>query len=103
MMTALIGILAFVVLLTFFLPRLRDPMGGGMPTAFGRSPARKFDKASKNKTTFAQMIELDIFYTKHMSLSLDLWIMLRTFPALAVQLFEAKPKAKLVPRPSRQA
>ena len=49
----------------------------------------------KNKTTFAQMINLDIFYTKNMSLWLDLAIMLKTFPALMAQVVEARPGASL--------
>lgn len=56
----------------------------------------------KNKTTFAQMIELDIFYAKHMSVWLDLQIMLRTFPTLAAQLFEIKSRARFVSEPPRE-
>ena len=44
----------------------------------------------KNKTTFCQMIELDIYYTKHISARLDFEIMLRTFPALVAQFLEAR-------------
>ena len=44
----------------------------------------------KNKTTFTEMINLDIFYSKNMSLWLDLWIMLKTPLALAVQLIETR-------------
>lgn len=40
----------------------------------------------KNKTTFSKMIELDIYYARNMSPSLDLVIMLRTFPALIAQV-----------------
>jgi lipopolysaccharide/colanic/teichoic acid biosynthesis glycosyltransferase len=47
----------------------------------------------KNKTTFREMIEMDIWYTKNVSLSLDLEIMLRTVPALLKQAFEQKAKA----------
>ena len=36
----------------------------------------------KNKTTFTEMIDMDIHYTKKMSLWLDLAIMVKTFPAL---------------------
>jgi len=42
----------------------------------------------KNKTTFTEMIKMDIIYARNMSLRLDLVIMLRTPPALAAQLLE---------------
>ena len=48
----------------------------------------------KNKTTFCQMIELDIYYIKHMSIWLDFRIMLRTFPTLVTQFLEARSGAK---------
>jgi lipopolysaccharide/colanic/teichoic acid biosynthesis glycosyltransferase len=44
----------------------------------------------KNKTTFSQMIAMDIFYSEHMSLWMDLSIMLRTLPAIAVQVLESR-------------
>ena len=44
----------------------------------------------KNKTTFSEMIKMDIFYTKNMSFWLDLTIMLRTFPAIFMQLVESR-------------
>lgn len=40
----------------------------------------------KNQTTFREMIEMDIFYTRNISLPLDLKIILRTFPAIARQV-----------------
>jgi lipopolysaccharide/colanic/teichoic acid biosynthesis glycosyltransferase len=40
----------------------------------------------KNKTTFSQMIQLDIYYARNQSLWLDLLIMLKTAPALFSQL-----------------
>ena len=43
----------------------------------------------KNKTTFTEMINMDIFYTKNMSLWLDLAIMVRTFPAVMAQVIES--------------
>jgi lipopolysaccharide/colanic/teichoic acid biosynthesis glycosyltransferase len=43
----------------------------------------------KNKTTFNQMISMDIYYAKHMSISLDLGIMLKTIPAIGTQVGEA--------------
>jgi lipopolysaccharide/colanic/teichoic acid biosynthesis glycosyltransferase len=48
----------------------------------------------KNKTTFTEMVNLDIFYSKNASLRLDLVIILRTVPAILGQLLEARP-AKL--------
>jgi lipopolysaccharide/colanic/teichoic acid biosynthesis glycosyltransferase len=44
----------------------------------------------KNKTTFREMIALDLFYLKSMSILLDLKIMLRTGSAIAEQLFESR-------------
>jgi exopolysaccharide production protein ExoY len=44
----------------------------------------------KNKTTFSEMINMDIFYGKHMSIWLDFKIMLRTFPAIIMQIFESQ-------------
>jgi len=44
----------------------------------------------KNKTTFAEMIDMDIFYSKNMSLSLDLSIMSKTIPAIVQQVIEAR-------------
>jgi lipopolysaccharide/colanic/teichoic acid biosynthesis glycosyltransferase len=44
----------------------------------------------KNKTTFSRMIEMDKFYATNMSLKMDLAIMLRTLPAIAVQVLESR-------------
>jgi lipopolysaccharide/colanic/teichoic acid biosynthesis glycosyltransferase len=44
----------------------------------------------KNKTTFSEMIDMDIRYTKQMSLGLDLSIMVKTFPALVDQVIETR-------------
>ena len=44
----------------------------------------------KNKTTFTEMIEMDIFYTKNLSLLLDLEIMVRTLPAIGAQVIETR-------------
>ena len=46
--------------------------------------------SGKNKTTFAQMIDLDIFYAQRMSLRMDLKILGRTFGALAGQVKELR-------------
>jgi len=44
----------------------------------------------KNKTTFTEMVEMDIWYTKNLSLSLDIGIMYRTFPAILTQVLEGR-------------
>ena len=41
----------------------------------------------KNKTTFSEMIAMDIHYTRHMSLGMDLWIMLKTPLVIAEEIF----------------
>lgn len=47
--------------------------------------------SGKNRTTFTEMIKLDIYYAQHSSLWLDLKIMLRTFPVLFSQVQETQP------------
>src|SRR6476620_7342416 len=44
--------------------------------------------SGKNRTTFREMIEMDIFYARNISLSLDLKIILRTPPAILGQFFD---------------
>jgi exopolysaccharide production protein ExoY len=44
----------------------------------------------KNNTTFTEMVDMDIAYTKNMSLGLDLMIMFRTGPAVVQQFLEAR-------------
>ena len=44
----------------------------------------------KNKTTFNEMIAMDLFYLKNMSILLDLKIMLKTGAAIAGQLLESR-------------
>ncbi len=44
----------------------------------------------KNKTTFNEMVDLDIYYARHMSPRLDLKIMVRTLPALHEQVMESR-------------
>jgi exopolysaccharide production protein ExoY len=44
----------------------------------------------KNKTTFSEMIRMDIFYSKNMSFWLDLTIMLRTLPTILAQVIETR-------------
>jgi exopolysaccharide production protein ExoY len=45
----------------------------------------------KNKTTFNEMIAMDLFYLKNMSVLLDLKIMFRTCSVIVEQLFESRP------------
>jgi len=52
----------------------------------------------KNKTTFREMIAMDLFYLKNTSILLDLKIMLKTGTAIAGQLFESRQ----APQRSRQ-
>ena len=47
--------------------------------------------SGKNKTTFNEMIAMDLFYLKNMSILLDLKIMLKTFAVIAEQLFKSRP------------
>lgn len=54
----------------------------------------------KNKTTFREMIEMDIFYSRNISLSLDLKIILRTVPAIIGQLSDS---ARPLPESSAQS
>lgn len=51
--------------------------------------------SGKNRTTFNEMIELDTAYVENQSLWLDLWIMIRTIPALSVQVLETQRSRKL--------
>ena len=44
----------------------------------------------KNRTTFSEMIAMDLFYTANMSIWLDLTIMLKTAPALARQILDSR-------------
>jgi len=43
----------------------------------------------KNKTTFSQMISMDLFYARNMSVSMDLVIMVKTLPAIGIQVCES--------------
>ena len=58
----------------------------------------------KNKTTFEEMIRMDLHYVENMSLRLDLAIIRRTIPTLAAQALELRkrPSVPRVPRRWRQ-
>ena len=43
----------------------------------------------KNKTSFSQMISMDIYYGQHMSVLMDLVIILKTVPAIGIQVCES--------------
>jgi len=47
----------------------------------------------KNKTTFSEMITMDLIYAYRMSARLDLTIMLKTIPAITTQVLEAWQRA----------
>jgi lipopolysaccharide/colanic/teichoic acid biosynthesis glycosyltransferase len=48
----------------------------------------------KNKTTFNEMIVMDLFYLKNLSILLDLKILLRTCTVIAAQLVESRRSAQ---------
>ncbi|MDB6172529.1 MAG: Undecaprenyl-phosphate galactose phosphotransferase [Chthoniobacteraceae bacterium] len=49
----------------------------------------------KNKTTFSRMVDLDIFYSRHMSLWLDLLIILKTLPSITLEIYDSFKKPVL--------
>jgi lipopolysaccharide/colanic/teichoic acid biosynthesis glycosyltransferase len=57
----------------------------------------------KNKTTFNEMIAMDMFYANNMSLRLDLAIILKTIPALIKQTAESRPPDRSNSTIARQA
>jgi lipopolysaccharide/colanic/teichoic acid biosynthesis glycosyltransferase len=57
--------------------------------------------SGKNRTTFVEMIQLDIKYARTKTLWQDLAILLRTLPALIVQVWETRRLEKLLSRPIR--
>jgi lipopolysaccharide/colanic/teichoic acid biosynthesis glycosyltransferase len=54
--------------------------------------------SGKNRTTFVEMMRLDIEYARKKSLWLDLKIILKTIPALAVQMWETRKEKRMVSR-----
>jgi lipopolysaccharide/colanic/teichoic acid biosynthesis glycosyltransferase len=52
----------------------------------------------KNHTTFSEMIAMDIFYSRNMSLRLDLAIILKTIPALVTQTLESRALSRVQSR-----
>ncbi len=55
--------------------------------------------SGKNRTTFDEMIQLDIRYTETYSLRMDLSIMIRTAPALLIQLLDVRKGRKKTQAP----
>ena len=74
---------------------------------------RRFDAApgltglwqvsGKNRTTFTQMINLDIEYSKRASLALDLKIILKTVPALVTQCLDQRAAGRRKERKENRA
>jgi lipopolysaccharide/colanic/teichoic acid biosynthesis glycosyltransferase len=54
--------------------------------------------SGKNKTTFNEMIRMDVFYLNNMSLLLDLKIMLKTATAIAGEVLESQQAKRRVPQ-----
>jgi lipopolysaccharide/colanic/teichoic acid biosynthesis glycosyltransferase len=52
----------------------------------------------KNRTTFAEMMRLDVHYARHRSLGLDLKIILKTIPALLTQLRDLRARKRRRPQ-----
>jgi lipopolysaccharide/colanic/teichoic acid biosynthesis glycosyltransferase len=57
--------------------------------------------SGKNKTTFVEMIQLDIKYAKNKTLWWDLKIILMTIPALIIQMVETRRGKKISTSPVR--
>ncbi len=55
----------------------------------------------KNQTTFAEMMRLDINYTREKSLWLDITIIFKTFPAIAIQVWQSRKRKKSLPLEAR--
>jgi exopolysaccharide production protein ExoY len=58
--------------------------------------------SGKNKTTFEQMIRLDIRYARTNTVWMDLSIMLRTVPALVEQVLDTRKARNTAPAPQKQ-
>jgi lipopolysaccharide/colanic/teichoic acid biosynthesis glycosyltransferase len=56
--------------------------------------------SGKNRTTFEQMIQLDVEYSQHLSLWLDARIILRTLPALWGQYCDLRLAKRAEPKPT---
>ena len=56
--------------------------------------------SGKNRTTFVEMVRLDIVYARNQTFWLDLKIVLKTIPALIGQMRDIRKKQKLFSRPA---
>jgi lipopolysaccharide/colanic/teichoic acid biosynthesis glycosyltransferase len=54
--------------------------------------------SGKNRTTFTRMIQLDIEYARTKNLFLDLKIIVKTIPALLVQMWDVRQQKKATPQ-----
>jgi len=70
---------------------------------FGSAPGLTglWQVSGKNKTTFVEMIQLDIKYVKNKSFWWDLRIILMTIPALMIQMLETRRARKSSAAPIR--
>ena len=59
--------------------------------------------SGKNNTTFEEMIRLDVDYSKRKSLWLDIWIIVKTIPALLVQMIETRARRRAHARAAQPA
>jgi exopolysaccharide production protein ExoY len=57
--------------------------------------------SGKNRTTFTEMIQLDIKYVRNKTLWLDLKIIFKTIPALIIQMWETRVQRKSAAQPAR--
>ena len=55
--------------------------------------------SGKNRTTFDEMVRLDIEYSRHLSLGLDLWILVKTLPAIWGQYCDLQAAKRQDPLP----
>ena len=68
---------------------------------FGAAPGLTglWQVSGKNRTTFEEMIDLDIYYASHQSLFLDLKIIFKTVPAIVSQTKELTEVEKPISKP----
>ena len=57
--------------------------------------------SGKNRTTFDEMVQLDVHYTRNISFWLDFKILIMTIPALLVQVQDARGKRPSVAQSGR--
>jgi lipopolysaccharide/colanic/teichoic acid biosynthesis glycosyltransferase len=56
----------------------------------------------KNRTSFERMIQLDIEYTRRKSALLDCWIIVKTLPALFIQMIDTRRERRALARASQK-